>query len=141
MTPSVKTTPHGMETPASKKKRAPAGDVTFASPDRKCFDILKRPTNCLKKTRSPRSTPPRSVWKPHPRRKIAGWLGLEYKANTTRPILDSEIPPCRYNSDHPKSKRMTSRIKTAPNGLEPQPHRPISDWLRLEKTPSAARRH
>ena len=55
---------------------APPGEDKDPSPDHKAFDTFTIPTNRGRKRRSPRSTPPCTVWKPQPHCMIVDWLGF-----------------------------------------------------------------
>ena len=70
----------------------------------------------------PGSEPPRTVWKPQPRRPIADRLGLEENVSATRgrqgPIPASEIAPYIYNSDNLGTKTVIPQVETAPHVAE-----------------------
>ena len=101
------------------------------------------PTTWGRKRLSPGSKPPRTVWKLQPRRPITDWLGLENKASATGgrqdPIPGSEIPPYIYNSDNAGTKTVIPGSTPPCTVWKPQLHRPIADWLGIEKKASAIR--
>ena len=62
----------------SGQRRDPAipGEDKESSPDQKSFHISTNPMTWGRKRRSPRSIPPRTVWKLEPHGPVVDWLGL-----------------------------------------------------------------
>ena len=121
----------------SRQRRGPVapGEDRVSSPDQKSFHISTTPTNRGRKWRSPRSIPPRTVWKPQPHRLVADWLGFMEPASGESCPSGQRRGPAAPEEDKVPSpdekffhisttptnrgrKTVIRRVDTAPRGVE-----------------------
>ena len=82
------------------------------------------PTNRGQNSRSPGSTLPRTVWKPHPHKLMTDWLRRMEPAAaggdkfSSPHLISFHITYQVYNSNNPGMKTYIPRVDTAPQGVE-----------------------
>lgn len=117
--------------PGQHRGLSAPGNKRVPSPDHVSFHTYSTPTTRGRKRISPRSIPPRTVWKPQRYRLICGWLGLmepahreNYPPRQRRGLTapgDDEVTSSVQKSFHTSTKPTNpGRKRSSPGSISPR---------------------
>ena len=113
-------------------ERGQPGEDRAPSPVQTYFHISTTPTPRGRKSSSPGSTPPRTVWKPLSHGSTADWLGRVERGQPgeERSPIPFQTSLHVSTSLTPRRRKSSSPGSTPPRTVwKPQSHGPVADWL------------